>query len=326
MDLVAIIRSRVCLLFSFYCHFIFEEDNKKELYLNHLRFLLECAGLTDPGTEGLVQQACHSLSFMLEKEYLKNILGPFIGDVLQCLSKYVLTTKANKVFDIIYEIVDIYFEEILQQPQLLIDLVNVLVERGKIEIEAIKNTPKDTKYSMLTFNKVWNIIRNIGETEPYILQHQEAIENALIPLFDNLDSTDQVDCDEDILNYVASATRTSKKVSPICWRIFQSFPKIFTRSHDMMGCLFPALNAIIVYGYDVINQDKESISIIIEMGIRALKAENDLADEATATEAALLFQAVLQYLQPITHEQIGLMLKETYDVLINTKADFLRAT
>ena len=116
----------------------------------------------------LAEQANSSLYELINKDNLKDRFAPIICDLLVCLGTYVPSTKISKMLDIIHEIVTSFEKEILQNPETLIDLLKVLVQRGVVEYETVKEDPKHRRNIL---NKIWNIIRSIGDTPDYVLFH-----------------------------------------------------------------------------------------------------------------------------------------------------------
>jgi len=309
------------MIFPYYSIVLFREEGKEDMFKLLLRFLIECTGADRQNFAALSEQANESLYSMFEKENLTKSLSPFTIDILTALGTHVPSTMALKLFDTIYEIVTSFPTAISEKPELLLGLLEVLINRGKEEYEKIRSGETKKVY----LNKIWNIIRGIGEQKQYIDKYQAEIEKLLTPMFELLETNEDVDFDEDILNYATSATQISKKVSPSIWKLFQSFPKIFTRYEGMLGHLFPCLNYIIIYGSGIINQDPESIRILIEMGVAALSPKIKSADLANVSEGALFLQLILQYLRPIPNELLENILKAVYEKLNQTKIDFLRA-
>jgi len=102
---------------------------------------------------------------------------------------------------------------------------------------------------------------------------------------------------------------------------------MFAECEFMLSNLFPALNQIIIHGDKTINSDPQSVQILIEMAVAALNPKCKQADDANVAEGGLLMQLILQYLDPISNEQMELMLTETYNklVTVNEKHEFLKA-
>ncbi len=249
------------------------------------------------------------------------VLSPIIIDIIQALSEYVLTSTTLKLFDTLYEIVTSFHFRLEKSPNILLNLLEVLVKRGMQEYEKIKANIDSKK---ILLNKIWNIIRGMGEQACYVKKYQDEIEKRLEPMFQCLETNEELEFDEDILNYATSATQLTKKVSPAIWRIFNNFPKIIKRYQGMLGHLFPAINQIILHGHQEINQNPETIKILVEMALFSLGPTNKSADEANISEGALFLQLILQYLDPILPEILEVILKEVLTKLREIKVEFLR--
>lgn len=303
-------------------HILFRKDDQKEAYALHLRFLLECAGLEDEEFSSLVEQANTALHSMFERAFLTAALAPYVCDFLERLTVYVLYVKTHKMFDIIHEIVTTYDKQILEKPELLVNLTEALVKRWELEFEI---TRKDPKANKIMLNKIWNVVRGIGGKEEYVRPLQEEIEKRLITTFKYLDINENLHFDEDILNYVASVTKITQKVSAASWEVFRKFPSIFERYQGLLTHLFPALNQIIIYGQEVINSDETAIETLIDIGKQALNPSHHAADESNFSEGAVLLQLILQYVHPISQERLRTILLACYDKLQGAENDFLKA-
>lgn len=305
-----------------YVHVLFRKDDQKEALTLHLRFLLECVGLEAEEYSSLVEQANTALHSMFEREYLTAALAPYVCDFLEKMTQYVLYVKTNKMFDIIHEIVTTYDKQILERPELLINLTEALSKRWEQEFQITRADPKANR---IVLNKIWNVIRGIGGKEEYVGPLQEEIEKRLLTLFNYIDINENLHFDEDILNYVASVTKISKKVSTAIWQVFQKFPSIFERYQGLLTHLFPPLNQIIIHGQGVINSDETAIQTLIDIGIQALNPSHHSADESNFSDGAVLLQLILQYVHPISQERLRKILLASYDKLQGAENDFLKA-
>ena len=320
---LALIKVRMCLLFPLYAHILFNTEAQRETYAAHLRFLIECSGMQSENAESVIAQAAHSINFICEREHLANIIKPFMADIVRGLTTVVLTSKAEKIFDVLYSIVTLFQIQLLEAPEVLLGLVAELVKRSQFEYEIIKKDPSKAKKIIL--NKSWNVIRAIGEEPQYVMNLHMDLEKILEPMFDYLEKDEKIDFDEDILNYISSTTKILKQVTPAVWRALKSFPKVFRLYEEMLANLFPALNYIIIYGWNMINEDPSIINVLINMGTHALDPSNEIADEANHCEGALLLQLVIQYLSPITPENYVDIFQACHVCFGNAKRGFLKA-
>ena len=318
-----LIKSRVCLMFPYYAGNVFGEE-RAEIYKDYLKFILQCLTLEGEENAALAEQASNALYTMFERQKTAASLTPYVSDIIKALATMLEGTEKLKIFDTVYEIVTDYEFQMLEDPSAFLEMLKALVERGHKEFQILQKDPDRRK---LTLNKIWNIIRGIADKEEYILTLQEDIEAIIDPLLSHFEQSREIGFDEDILNYIASATACKGAVSQATWKVFSSFPKVFAEYGFMLATLFPALNQIIVHGDKTINSDPQSIQILIEMGVAALNPKCKQADDANVAEGALLLQLILQYLDPITSEQMELMLTSTYEKLVSKtdSHDYLKA-
>ena len=99
------IRSRYCLLISYYIENIFTEAKYKDAYALQIIYLIECVGLKSPDYDIVAIQACDGLKALFEEQELVPKIKPFIGDIVDKLTNYIESVTHNIFFEIIQEIV-----------------------------------------------------------------------------------------------------------------------------------------------------------------------------------------------------------------------------
>jgi len=319
-----LIKARVCLMLPYYAGFVFQGEANEEVYKEYIKFVLQCLMSEGEGAVVLSEQGSASLYAMFESVKTAASLTAYTADILMTLTMLVENTKNFKVFDVLYEIVTEFEMQMMEEPQAFLDMIKALVERGHREFQILQSNTEATK---LYLNKIWNIIRGIAGRDEYVITLQEDIEEIIEPLFAYFEQSKTIGFDEDILNYIASATACKEEVSPATWKVFASFPKMFEQYEQMLAHLFPPLNKIIVYGSKTINSDPGSIQTLIEMGVQALNPKCKQADEANVTEGALLLHLILQYLDPITEAQFEMILTASFERLskVPSHYEYLRA-
>lgn len=310
----------MCLFLGSFVSSLFKKDENKELYAQHLRFLVECAGITSEQQQAVTEQANQTLYDMLaEKQHVLR-MAPLIPDILAKLISYTKTTQCITFFDVLHEIVRLYSHFISQNPELLLKVVSDLVERGKTEYEFLLN---DKGLSKLTLAKIWNIIKIIGEKEVY-LKYQDEIEKVLVPLFNFIIENESQPYDDDLLGYISSTIKVAKRVSPVDWEIFRFIPTIFERYQNLITPIFPTLNNIIVYGREVIEENAEIKHQLIDIGIKAINTTHPDAGPAAISLGAVLFQILIQYVG-IPNEEWERMLVACIEKLHGSDKSFLKA-
>ena len=287
---------------------------------------MECSKIEDKSNEALADQANHTIQSLLDKDYFTSKFSPHVVEIFSALIKSVPHSQVTKTFDAILEtiVTPDYIEVFMKNIDVLLELVRLLVLRIQHELEYLKKFPvQNTPNHIMA--KCWSIIRKIGEIEEYSALHLGEFEKAMEPLLPELDNEKNELLTENLLSFVQTTIKLNKNVTPFAWKVFQHFPKIFDNFQNMLSSIFPPLNQIIVYGHGEINKDPEAIKILVEMGISGLVPSNPIADESNVSEAALLLQLILQYLQPLTEEQFQNIIVSVIDRIPNADNDFLKA-
>lgn len=312
----------MCTFLGYYLDTLFQEDEKEDIFKAHLKFVIDCVGAQGLETGALSDQAVDTLSFIFKEENLTFKLTPFINEIIGQLILHVKHIKSIKFFEIFEEAVKSYNNYIIKNPALLVDLLTFLVDRVQLECESIKEK-KESKRIIL--NKIWNIFRQIGENRHYIPKFQEDIEKILTPLFAYLERDEKIPFEDDILKYMISVIRISKKVSNTCWGIFRTFPKIFVRSQKISTLLFVALNQVIIYGRYVLESDSGAVKALIDMGIHTLTYSQANDEKVDISKGALLLQLVIQYFGNISDEDWNRVLGVCTDMLYQAKKKYIKA-
>jgi len=290
-----LIKCRMCLFLGLSAKSLFrsQDEESKALFTQYISFIINCAGNTEEDQLAVTEQANDSLLAILSAKVSVYRIAYLIPDILRKMITYLPTNASVTFFDVLHHTIKIYSPTIIKNEGLILEVLEPLVLRAKAEFESRK---KDKGLPKLVLTKIWNTIQTIGEQGEYIIQYQDQIERLLIPLFQYVDDdSEDGPFDQDILNYVASTIKLTKRVSPITWDLFQLFPKIFKRFQGLITPLFNALTRIIVFGSEDIEKNPESIVTLVKLGIDALNSVHPDANLAGPAMAALYFQVLIQY-------------------------------
>lgn len=133
---------------------------------------------------------------------------------------------------------------------MLVDLVQAISQRIQNEVTKQKDPSKQGNQ---IFRKCWNIIRNIACQKDYANFYSD-IEQAILPLYGCMETPEKISFVDDILLFMNSMIRNSKRVSDLSWILVQTFPNIFKINNEMFNNLFNTLNLVIVYGKDTLKE------------------------------------------------------------------------
>jgi len=318
-----LIKSRMCLFLGLSAKSLFrnQDEDSKQLFTQYISFIINCAGNTEEDQHAVTEQANDSLLSILSARVSVYRIAYLIPDILRKMITYLPTNASVTFFDVLHHAIKIYSPTIIKHEGLILEILEPLVLRAKAEFENVK---REKGLPKLVLTKIWNTIQSIGEQGEYILQYQDQIERILIPLFQYVeDDSDDGPFDQDILNYVASTIKLTKRVSPITWDLFQVFPKIFNRFKGLITPLFNALTRIIVFGREDIEKNPENIVKLVKLGIDALNSTHPDANKAGPAMAALYFQVLIQYVG-IPDEWWEKMLVACLGKFIEDKKGFLK--
>lgn len=298
---------------------LFDKETNYELYIHHLKYLVECAGISAKNQLAVSEQANQTLYEMLaEKQSLKR-MAPLITEIFEKLGTFAKGATSVVFFDVLYEIIRIYKAMISKKPEIFMKVLSELVERATEEFKALE-TERGLAKTIL--NKVWSIVKVISDKKEY-MQYQEDIERILLPMFTHLASDEDLPFDDEILHYISNTIKLTTKVSPLAWDVFKVLPQMFRRARGLITPLFQALNQYIVHGQETIKSDNETIHELIEMGVQGINPSNP-EDTAGTSVGALFFQLMIQYIG-IQNEEWERMLRASLEKLKESEEDFVRS-
>jgi len=295
-----LLQSRLCLFFGFYINHLYKLPEQQEFFKLYLSFLVKCAGITDEDSMIVTEQANHALSFLFDPlKGMNERLVPFIPDIFEKFAVYIKDARSSQFFETLFSLTRTYPEFVKANPQALIEIIRLLVERTVAEYEEYKShkDPEDKSVCKHNLNNMVNTIRNIAEKPEYINEYQEAIEELMKPLFAYIENDSNVPFEEDMLAYAASVISKKKQVTNLFWNLFKLFPRMLEKSQGVIGELFFAFNQLIIHGKLTLNSDPEAIGVLIKMLIDCLNPTHIDANQKNISEAALLLQLCMQYLQ-----------------------------
>ena len=317
----AFVKSRTCLFIEHYIDTLFQEEEKEEMFKTLLKFVVECVGCQSPEYGALPEQALDALSFIFQEKGLTIKLSPFVNDILQQLIFYTKVIRSSKFYEILVEIVKYYSHHLRQNPTLLGNFLEVLVERVQFEYE---NYKQNKNFKKILIHRVWGIFILIAENKLFMNNFQEDIERILSPLFAYLSTDKDVIFEDDVMRYMISAIKLSKRVSNACWEIFKACPIIFMQAQTISNLMFKALNQVIIHGRNVLENDATAVKALIDMGIHTLKFSQLKDDNFDICKGALLLQLVIQYLGNISNEDWNSILGVCTDMLFQVQQDFIK--
>ncbi len=318
----ALVKSRMCLFLGFYLRYLFQGEDDLQIYQLYISFLVKCAGYTDPEVQAVAEQACHALCRVFDSSKEPNSrLIPYIKDILNHLATYISYVKSSQFFELVNEIVKSYDTQIVEGNDDIIKILQCLVERADVEYRITK---VDESSSKDTFDKVWHVILGIIQMKDVILRYQTEVEQIIQVLFQHLETDPKLHFEDDILHYMALAIKTRKEVTPLFWTFYKLFPQIFEKNEGMLWHLFSPLNQIIIHGKETFDQNPQMTETLLEMLVQGLNPVSNKANAANVSEAAVLLQLSIQYLN-ISEQNLQIILQKSLEKLNQTPKGFNRA-
>ena len=113
-----------------------------------------------------------------------------------------------------------------------------------MEIE--QNLEKKTNFNI---NRCWNVIRAIFETQYYVENYCQPMEEALHPVLNFLENAEFIDFDDDCGQVVGLIIKFTKQVTQTCKVVFPLVPKIHAKYKGVFGNLIQAVNMYIKEGH-----------------------------------------------------------------------------
>ena len=315
------IKVRMCLFIGYFMEVLFLRANAREFFGMQLKFLIDCLDERGEGRLAISEQAVDSLSTIFRQNELRNMIGPFLPDVIEKLGHYIEFADNAAFYDVIEKLFTIFRKRLTETPNFIGILLSQMVKRIHIECETLKNSGKKAESQIL--NRIWGIIQIVSEDETFIPKFQVDIEKLMEPLLPYLD--DNAPFEDDLIIYVGSVTKIAKTVSEFCWNVVKAFPRMFEASKLTFGPLFTSLNQVIIYGKDVLNRDSDSVKVFVNMGIQGLNPTHKKAVESDVCEAALLLQLLIQYSQAISPQDMEAMIVACLQKLNNAPKGYVKA-
>ena len=209
-------------------------------------------------TQALAYQSSDTLNTIINDNDIIPRVKPIISDIIKSIAPAVLTVKIPDFFDCISEIFKYYHESITAEDFNL--LLEHLVKRidtdvNKSKGEAATQSPFQIKGSgpvermndhfttTTGVNKCWSIIISILETDHYIENYLEQIEDQLKYLFGLLSDPSRIEFDDDIVKSMKIIITKSGKVSDVMKILFPYLKKTFEKHKFIYSELFDLIKA-----------------------------------------------------------------------------------
>ena len=311
----------MCLFFGYYGDMIYQEEDTQDIFKAYLKFVIECMKFRGPESGALPEQANDTLTFLLDQESLCHKLTPFIDEILAQVILGARSISSLKLFDTINELVNKYGHHLRNNPSLLTGILEVLVEKVQIEYEKLKNGGNAAR---IVFSRSWNIFREIARNRLYIAKFQAEIERILTPLFVYLATDEQVPFEEDILKYMICVMKVAEGVSEVCWEIFKTFPKLLRDSSKLSCTLFTALNYVIIYGRNVLENDADAVKTLLGMGTYSLTVSDCKGDLVTTSKGSLLLQLIIENFGNIMDQDWEMLVVLCVEIIRRNDRDFIK--
>lgn len=320
LPIIALIKVRMCLFIGYFMEVLFLRANAREFFGMQLKFLIDC--LAERGSRlAISEQAVDSLSTIFRQNELRNLIGPFLPDVIEKLGYYIEFADNAAFYDVVEKLFTIFRKRLTETPTFIGILISQMVKRIHIECETLKQSGKRAESQIL--NRIWGIIQIISEDESFIPKFQVDIEKLMEPLLPYLDNN--APFEDELIHYVGSVTSIAKNVSEFCWNVVKTFPRMFEASKLTFGPLFTTLNQVIIHGKELLNKDADSVKVFVDMGIQGLNPTHKKTVPSDVCEAALLLQLLIQYSQAISPQNLEAIIVACLQKLNNSPQPYVKA-
>ena len=286
-----LLRSRLCLLLSFYFTDVFPTDGGKAAYLSFL------TGSLDPTSVPRVVylQACAALAALVKQESVQHELSSVAGALLLDLATVLPLQREKAFFESVQEVVAAYPQSAAGcVVQLLEGVVTVVVEDVT---RRCKRGPKGRDCTAAA--KCWAIVRTMAEGSCTTPEVAVQMETGLEPLIGYLSHAEEVDFEDDLIVVWTTIVKQMKEVSPTAWSLYGHLPSIQAKYTGDFGHLFPLLNAILFYGAATLCSQAAALSQFISMSLTCLFAlDATQVRESSQSEGLLLIQELMLVAPP----------------------------
>jgi hypothetical protein len=246
-------------------------------------------------TQALAYQSSDTLNTIINDNDIIPRVKPIISDIIKSIAPAVLTVKIPDFFDCISEIFKYYHESITAEDFNL--LLEHLVKRidtdvNKSKGEAATQSPFQIKGSgpvermndhfttTTGVNKWWSIIISILETDHYIENYLEQIEDQLKYLFGLLSDPSRIEFDDDIVKSMKIIITKSGKVSDVMKILFPYLKKTFEKHKFIYSELFDLIKAYWKTDKEFIFSNPNHVQDIFGFGVETLFNEDHCANGA----------------------------------------------
>ncbi len=313
------IKVNFCLLIACYPESISQDDC--------FRFILESANIKDEESGWLIGAATRTLYILFEKTSLFGLLVPYALDTFKVLTEIFLEDHSQGILNIILELLENYELQILEQPDILVDLIKTLTT--KIEEGIQKENYLDCERVKIDRHR--DLLKNIFKKKEYILMIQndlEQVSQSLANLLQEIPINKREDLikHQDLINVIVPLLPAAKNLTQILLsNISKVLPVVLEITHDFHHLFYP-LNDIIRDPTSTaeFNKNPEMVQFLIEMIMKTLHQKNSFDRSDLICEGALLLQLLFQYIDSLNETQIENILEITCQLLKTTTNPLIR--
>lgn len=256
-----IVQARMALFFGYFSDILFKNESDK--FKQTLQFLFESIGY---GEDKIVigYQACETLTTLIADKNLIERIKPLVDDIINIIIKYIQTTELSMFFDFLGDFMFIHRHTISGR---VVEIIHELALRTQIEQEAMQAQGEKTNHII---NQCWNVMRSICESDAYIPEFLDQIEQEMKPIFEYATTPDKIDFDDDITLLVATSIKLSKRLTAVQKTIFQCYEPMHSKYDGIFGNLLQCLNMYIVYNEGWLAENPTYIQSIHNMATKSL--------------------------------------------------------
>lgn len=209
-------------------------------------------------TQALAYQSADTLNTIINDNDIIPRIKPIISDIIKTIAPAILTVRIPDFFDCVSEIFKYYQDSISSQDfgillEHIVKRIDSDVNKSKgesstqspFQMEGSGPVERMTDHFTTTtgVNKCWNIIIAILETDTYINNYLDHIEDNLKYLFGLLSDPSRIEFDDDIVKSMKIMITKSGKVSEVMRILFPYLKKTFQKHKFIYSELFDLIKA-----------------------------------------------------------------------------------
>lgn len=181
--------------------------------------------------------------------------------------------------------------------------------------------------------KCWNTLREFVGDETFV-EHSDAIEQEMLPLYELMQDPSGIDFDEDILLFVMTSIKHTRRVSAVQWHLLPHLANFYRKYRTTFGMLLRVYSYFTVFGAEELKamplEESSPLSHLLHVSVEVLVDQKSKEQCLTNAEGALMISLLLKWIKVnpdkgITLPSLGMLLDNTFGRMTNQPlTDFLK--